>query len=92
MEQVSLKFVATASGGELQRGSPEARVSRVCTDSREAQPGDLFFALAGGLFDGHQFLAEAAHKGVAAAVVERGKMPGATLHCGLIVVDRKSVV
>ena len=87
MEQVSLKFVATTSGGELQGGSPEARVSRVCTDSRKAQPGDLFFALAGELFDGHHFLVEAAHKGVAAVVVERGKMPAPTLHCGLIVVD-----
>lgn len=86
MEQVSLKFVASASGGEIQSGSPETTVSRVCTDSRQARPGDLFFALAGELFDGHNFLAEAAHKGVAAVVVERRKTPP-LLNCGIIVVE-----
>ncbi len=60
MEARSLKFIATACAGEQLSGSPETRVRRVCTDSRQTQAGDLFFALPGERFDGHDFLREAA--------------------------------
>lgn len=43
---------------------------RVSTDTRTIQPGDVFFALKGERFDGHDFVIEAFHKGAAAAVVE----------------------
>ena len=46
---------------------------RICTDSRAAQAGDLFFALKGDKFDAHDFLDEVAGKGVAACVVACGK-------------------
>ncbi|HRA48078.1 MAG TPA: UDP-N-acetylmuramoyl-tripeptide--D-alanyl-D-alanine ligase [Thermomicrobiales bacterium] len=38
-------------------------------NSREVQPGDLFLAVAGERFDGHQFLADATSHGAAAALV-----------------------
>ncbi len=63
-----------ACEGELLRGDPHARVERVCTDSRKVRPGDLFFALAGERFDGHDFLAEVLRLGAAAVVIERGKL------------------
>jgi UDP-N-acetylmuramoyl-tripeptide--D-alanyl-D-alanine ligase len=59
--------------GELRQGAGEALVGRICTDSRAAQAGDLFFALKGDKFDAHDFLDEVAGKGVAACVVARGK-------------------
>jgi UDP-N-acetylmuramoyl-tripeptide--D-alanyl-D-alanine ligase len=43
----------------------------VHTDSREVQPGGLFFALKGATTDGHRFLADAAARGAAGIVVER---------------------
>ncbi len=43
----------------------------VSTDSRTIQPGDLFVALRGPRFDGHDFLTQAFRKGAAAALVER---------------------
>src|SRR5690606_27070118 len=43
-------------------------VQRVCTDSRSVQQGDLFVALSGDNFDGHQFLAQAEQAGAVAAV------------------------
>ena len=86
MDPRSLKYVADAGGGELINGSPSALVSRVCSDSRQAQAGDLFFALAGDKFDGHAFLAEVANKGVAAVVADRTKIPPC-LPCGVIAVD-----
>ena len=43
----------------------------VHTDSREVEPGGLFFALRGAEKDGHHFVADAVARGAAAVVVER---------------------
>ena len=87
METRSLKFAAEACAAELKRGSGETAIRRVCTDSRQAQPGDLFFALPGERFDGHEFLNEVAARGAAATVVERKKIPVSLPDCGVLVVD-----
>jgi UDP-N-acetylmuramoyl-tripeptide--D-alanyl-D-alanine ligase len=42
--------------------------SRVSTDTRKLQPGDLFFALKGETFDADQFVGQALSQGAAAAV------------------------
>ncbi len=86
MEPCSLQFIADAFGGELLSGLPEARVHRVCTDSRQVKAGDLFFALRGERHDGHDFLREAAEKGAGAAVVERGRLPANWNACATIAV------
>ncbi len=83
----SLKFVASACAGEQFGGSPEVPITRVCSDSRQAQPGDLFFALPGERFDGHEFVAEVAKKGVAAVVVQNTRVPAESLGCAVIAVD-----
>ncbi len=87
METRSLKFVAEACAAELGRGSGEISLRRVCTDSRQAQAGDLFFAIKGERFDGHDFLNEVAARGVAAMVVEQKKIPAPLPDCGVLVVD-----
>ncbi|MBS1904473.1 MAG: UDP-N-acetylmuramoyl-tripeptide--D-alanyl-D-alanine ligase [Bacteroidetes bacterium] len=46
------------------------RFSSVSTDSRQCGKGDLFIALRGETFDGHDFLAQIAKQGAAAAVVD----------------------
>ncbi len=69
-----MKFVTAAVGGELRRGAAETTFARVNIDSRDAQPGDLFFAIKGDKFDGHDFVAEVAAKGVAAVVLEKSKV------------------
>ena len=43
-------------------------ISRVHTDTRTLQPGDLFVALRGERFDANAFLAEAKSKGAVAAI------------------------
>jgi UDP-N-acetylmuramoyl-tripeptide--D-alanyl-D-alanine ligase len=87
VETCSLKFVAEACAAEIRRGSGETLVKNVCTDSRQAKPGDLFFAIHGEKFDGHEFLDEVAAKGVAAVVVEKRKIPAPLLDCAVLVVD-----
>jgi UDP-N-acetylmuramoyl-tripeptide--D-alanyl-D-alanine ligase len=81
-----LKFVADACNAELRRGSADALVKNVCTDSRKAQAGDLFFAIKGEHFDGHDFLNEVAAKGVAALVISRRKIPTKLPKCAMLAV------
>ncbi len=52
-------------------GSDCNHIAGVTTDSRNAQPGQLFFALRGKNFDGHDFAREAYVKTQTAVVVER---------------------
>ena len=87
MERRSLKFVAEACAARLKRGSENTLVQRVSTDSRQAQAGDLFFAIKGEHFDGHNFLNEVAAKRVAAVVVERKNVPAPLPECAVLAVD-----
>lgn len=53
------------------KGDGARRFTRVHTDSRTVEPGDLFVALRGERFDAHDFIADVAAKGAAAVLVER---------------------
>ena len=58
----------TPQGGTFE---PDARVGRVCTDSRQLQAGDFFLPLVGERFDGHHFLDQMPERKAQAAVVSR---------------------
>jgi UDP-N-acetylmuramoyl-tripeptide--D-alanyl-D-alanine ligase len=60
---------AALVNGRLSGG--DARFSAVSTDSRNIGRGELFVALRGERFDGHEFLAGAAGRGAAAAIIDR---------------------
>lgn len=66
--------VAEITGARVGAGQEQRRsrvgIRRVCTDSREVRPGDLFVALKGERFDGHQFVEAALQRGAVGAVVE----------------------
>ncbi len=87
MLALTLHEIAASCGGELARGAPEVEVLRVGIDSRAVQPGDLFLAVRGERFDGHEFMAEAARRGATALLGERGKWSGATTDLPVILVD-----
>ncbi|NBV34589.1 MAG: UDP-N-acetylmuramoyl-tripeptide--D-alanyl-D-alanine ligase, partial [Proteobacteria bacterium] len=71
MDATSLTQIAQWSGGVLV-GDGSAEVRRVVTDSRKAMAGDLFVALKGERFDGHDFLGQVAEQGVSGALVQGG--------------------
>jgi len=85
MHTYTAQFLAQACGGKLLAGSATARVSRICTDSRQVQAGDAFFALCGDRFDGHDFLSEVV-KRAAAVVIERQRTPALVGSAAVIVV------
>jgi UDP-N-acetylmuramoyl-tripeptide--D-alanyl-D-alanine ligase len=86
MESRTIEQVACDCGGTLRQGGARGAVRRVSTDSRQAEAGDLFVALRGDRFDGHDYVAEVAAKGVAGAVVEFS-MVAAPADCPLILVE-----
>ncbi len=53
------------------RVAPPEHFPRICTDTRRLEAGDLFVAIRGPNFDGHDFLSEAAARGAGGAVVHR---------------------
>ncbi len=64
-----LATFARVSGGALHGAN--ATFARVTSDSRALEPGALFVALPGDRFDGHDFVAAAAQRGAAGAIVSR---------------------
>ncbi len=50
---------------------PDAVFTGVCHDTRRLQPGDLYVAIKGERFDGHNFLAEAIGAGAVGALLAR---------------------
>lgn len=63
-------FEAAARLGATLYGS-NATFNRVVTDTRQLQPGDLFVALKGDRFDGHDYVARAASLGAVGSLVSR---------------------
>jgi UDP-N-acetylmuramoyl-tripeptide--D-alanyl-D-alanine ligase len=61
--------LADQAVGKLPRGSGE--VSAITTDTRKIQKGNLFVALRGERFDGHDYLSDAVRDGASALVVSR---------------------
>ena len=67
----------------LQVGAAVDRPLRsVTTDSRQIQAGDLFVALRGDRFDGHDFVAQALSAGAIAAIVDVDYQPPTDLPAG----------
>jgi len=71
-----LSEAASWIGASLQ--GPDVAISGVGSDTRRLRPGDLFVALRGERFDGHDYLQEAQTRGAVAAMVSRsleGSLP-----------------
>ena len=73
MAEFTVDEILEATGGKLLAGKPGARASGVGTDSRNIQPGEVFFALRGEKYDGHDFTAQAAAGGAGVLVVEENR-------------------
>ena len=70
MATFTLKEIAEATGGSMV-GETGAVATGVSTDSRAVAQGELFVALRGERFDGHDFVAAAAARGVGIFLVDQ---------------------
>lgn len=73
MERIQLTDMAQALNAHVD-GAAGAEVVGVSTDSRTVRPGDLFFAIRGDNFDGHEYVEDAFAKGACAAVVSESRV------------------
>lgn len=73
--EITAGEIISPMGGELISGSPETVLAGLSTDSRKIGPGQLFCALKGERYDGHDFVKEAVNKGAAGTVIRKGFRP-----------------
>jgi UDP-N-acetylmuramoyl-tripeptide--D-alanyl-D-alanine ligase len=77
MDALTFETIAKWAEGQLVAGAPTGTATVVCTDTRALKAGDFFVALSGENFDAHTFVAEAAKRGAAGALVSKevGELP-----------------
>lgn len=78
---LSLEEISKAVGGTLD-GPGNVKVRGYSIDTRTLNPGEMFFAIKGPRFDGHQFVRQALEKKAAAAVVQAGTFQGPVIRVG----------
>jgi UDP-N-acetylmuramoyl-tripeptide--D-alanyl-D-alanine ligase len=66
---LTLERIAEDLGSPLEGGSGSVRATGCSIDSRTIEPGQIFFAIRGPHFDGHDFVSAARSRGAVAAVV-----------------------
>ncbi len=71
MNPLPLSKIAQLAGASLSSGDETVMVDKVGTDSRTIKPGELFVALRGENFDGHDFVEAAAKSGATGALVDQ---------------------
>ena len=69
MNPLKLFQIAQFAGASLSSGDGTIVINKVSTDSRTIKPGELFVALRGENFEGHDFIEAAAKAGAAGALV-----------------------
>ncbi|MFH1090714.1 MAG: UDP-N-acetylmuramoyl-tripeptide--D-alanyl-D-alanine ligase, partial [Pseudomonadota bacterium] len=80
--KMNLAEAARAVHTSVKSGWENIPLAGISTDSRTIRPGELFVALRGGKYDGHDFLKDIFARGASAAVVaykSREKLPGPRL-------------
>ena len=66
-----MQLDAVLDGLEYKVYGKAPRLGGISYDSRRVKPGDLFVAMVGQKFDGHDFVHEARERGAACVLVER---------------------
>ena len=77
METLALQTILDYAGGNLKNGLSERTIRGLTTDSRAVKPDELFVALRGERFDGHDFVEQSARTGASGAIVDGSWVPPA---------------
>ena len=70
----SIDQVIKAVGGVLISGASQNTVSGISTDSRLVEKGNIFIALKGENFDGHDFVQKVVEKGAVSVLLSNSSM------------------
>ena len=72
LDMLTIDEILKAAGGRLIQGKRELTASGISIDSRTIKDGELFVAIKGDVFDGHNFIEDAMKKGACGALVNEG--------------------
>jgi len=78
MNPLTLSQIAQLAGASLSSGDGMVVINRISTDSRTIKPGELFVALRGENFEGHDFVEASAKAGATGGLVDlnwTGRVP-----------------
>jgi len=67
--RIKASQVATAIGANVLSGDPDTEIHGISTDSRSVRKGNIFWALSGDRFNGHDFVLDVIKKGGIGAVI-----------------------
>ena len=81
---LSMAELAKIINGDLSAKNPSQIVNNISKDTRTLEQGDVYWALKGDNFDGHNFAADAAAKGAALIAARRGAADLSGLDIALI--------
>ncbi len=70
--KIAAEEIAAAVKGQIIQGDPGTPFAGFNSDSRTVQRGEVFWALKGDRFDGHDFVLKAALQGATGVVVQKG--------------------
>ncbi len=73
-DKFACQDILPATGGKLTRGELSIGFKDVSTDSRKVRPGELFIALKGERYDGHNFLQQAISRGAVGLMVKKAAL------------------
>ena len=79
MNPLTLSQIAQFAAALLSPGNGTVLINKISTDSRTIKPGELFVALRGENFEGHDYIEAAARAGATGALVDlnwQGNIPG----------------
>src|SRR3989339_674162 len=71
---LTIDEIVKSTGGQLLNGTPDHPVSGVSIDSRTIKNGDIFVAIKGDVFDGHNYIEDAIRKGACGAIKKEGHL------------------
>jgi len=86
---LTINEIATATNGRI-IGHASGEVTAVSTDSRTVAPGELFVALRGDRFNGHDFIADVCAKGISVVIAEDQWLKGNAVPDGIACVSVKN--
>lgn len=73
--EIDVGKIVPPINGELIFGQEKSTVTGLTTDSREIIEGQIFLALRGEKYDGHDFIHNVIEKGASGVIVEKGRIP-----------------
>lgn len=87
MNEITIREIEKAVEGRLFGSCAEEKIFGVCTDSRNAEPGQLFVPIIGEVHDAHKFLPQVYQRGCRTFFIAHEELAAVYPDCNVILVE-----